>query len=74
MQGKREDRRRVANNLRMQMKDLHVRLRQLGTTSGFDSDESIFAEPSGMRQWKTKAAHGNTPIKLVKFPGKDFNT
>ena len=71
MQGKREDRRRVANELRMQMKDLHVRL---GTTSGFDSDESLFAEPSGVRQWKTKAVHGNTPIKLVKFPGKDFNT
>ena len=55
------------------MKDLQFRLRELGTTSGSDSDESIFAEPLGVRQRKTKAVYEKSPIKPEKFPGKDFN-
>ena len=55
------------------MKDLQFRLRELGTTGGSDSDESIFAEPLGVRQWKTKAVYEKSPIKPEKFPGKDFN-
>ena len=57
----------------MQMKDLQFRLRELGTTGGSDSDESIFAEPLGVRQRKTKAVYEKSPIKPEKFPGKDFN-
>ena len=71
--GEKEDRRRAAHDLRMQMKDLQFRLRELGTTGGSDSDESIFAEPLGVRQRKTKAVHEKSPIKPEKFPGKDFN-
>ena len=52
MRGEKEDRRRAAHELRMQMKDLQFRLRELGTTGGSDSDESIFAEPLGVRQRK----------------------
>ena len=55
------------------MKDLQFRLRELGTTGGSDSDESIFAEPLGVRQRKTKAVYEKSPIKPEKFPGKDFN-
>ena len=55
----------------MQMKDLQFRLRELGTTGG--SDESIFAEPLGVRQWKTKAVYEKSLIKSEEFPGKDFN-
>ena len=71
MRGEKVDRRRAAHDLRMQMKDLQFRLRVLGTTGG--SDESVFAEPLGMRQWKTKAVYEKSPIKPEKFPGKDFN-
>ena len=73
MRGEKIDRRRAAHNLRMQMKDLQFRLRELGTTGGSASDESIFAEPLGVRQWKTKAVYEKSPIKREKFPGKDFN-
>ena len=73
MRWEKVDRRRAAHDLRMQMKDLQFRLRELGTTGGSDSDESIFAEPMGVRQWKTKAVYENFPIKPEKFPGKDFN-
>ena len=55
------------------MKDLQFRLRELGTTGGSDSDESIFAESLGVRQWKTKAVYEKSPIKPEKFPWKDFN-
>ena len=73
MRGEKVDGRRAAHDLRMQMKDLQFRLRELGTTGGSDSDESIFAEPLGVRQRKTKAVYEKTPIKPKKFPGKDFN-
>ena len=57
--GEKEERRRAAHELRMQMKDLQFRLRELGTTSGSDSDESIFAEPwacgSGGRKQFTRS-------------------
>ena len=54
--GEIEDR-RAAPELRMQMKDLEFRPRELGTTGDSDSEESIFAEPLGVRQWKTKAVY-----------------
>ena len=73
MRGEKIDRRRAAHDLRMQMKDLQFRLRELGTTSGSDSDESIFAEPVGVRQRKMKAFYEKSPIKPEKFPGKDLN-
>ena len=73
MRGEKMDRRRAAHDLRMQMKDLQFRLRELGTTGGSDSDESILAEPLGVRQRKTKAVYEKSPIKPEKFPGKDFN-
>ena len=57
----------------MQMKDLQFRLRELGTTGGSNSDESIFAESQGVRQRKTKAVDEKSHIKPEKFPGKDFN-
>ena len=73
MRGEKEDGRRAAHDLRMQMKDLQFRLRELGTTGGSDSDEPNLAEPSGVRQRKTKAVFEKSPIKPEKFPGKDFN-
>ena len=73
MRGEKVDRRGAAHELRMLMKNLHFRLRELGTTCGSDSDESIFAEPLGVRQWKTKAVYQKSPIKPEKVPGKDFN-
>ena len=73
MRGEKVDRRRAAQDLRMQMKDLQFRLRELGTTGGSDSDESIFAEPLGVRQRKTKALYEKSPIKPENFPGNDFN-
>ena len=73
MRGQKVDRRRAAHYLRMQMKDLQFRLRELGTTGGSDSDESIFAEPLGVRHRKTIAVYEKSPIKPEKFPGKDFN-
>ena len=73
MRGEKKDRRRAAHDLRMQMNDLQFRLRELGTTGGSDSDESIFAERLGVRQRKTKAVYEKSPIKPEKFPGKDFN-
>ena len=68
--GEKDDRRRAAHDLRMQMKDLQFRLRELGTTGGSDSDESIFAEPLGVRQWRAKAVYEKFPIKPEKIPGK----
>ena len=73
MRGEKVDRRRAAQDLRVQMKDLQFRLRELGTTGGSDSDESIFAEPLGVQQRKTKAFYEKSPIKPEKFPRKDFN-
>ena len=73
MRGEKVDRRRAAHDLRMQMNYLQFRLRELGTTGGSDSDESIFAEPLGVQQRKTKAVYEKSPIKPEKFPGKDFN-
>ena len=73
MRGEKVDRRRAAHDLRLQMKDLQFRLRDLGTTGGSDSKESIFAEYLGVRQRKTKAVYEKSPIKPEKFPGKDFN-
>ena len=73
MRGEKVDRRRAAHDLRMQMKDLQFRLRELGTTGGSNSDKSIFAEPLGVRQRKTKAVYEKCPIKPEKFSGKDFN-
>ena len=52
MRREKEDRRRAAHNLRMQMKDLQFRLRELDTTGGSDSDASIFVEPPGVWQRK----------------------
>ena len=72
MRGEKGDK-RAAHDLRMQMKDLQFRLRDLGTTGGSDSDKSIFAEPLGVRQRKTKAVYEKSPIRPEKFPGKDFN-
>ena len=71
--GEKGDRRRRAQDLRMQMKDLQFRLRELGTTGGSDSDESIFAEPLGARQQKTKAVCEKSPTEPQRFLGKDFN-
>ena len=73
MRGEKVYRRRAAHDLRMQMKDLQFRLRDLGTRGGSDSDESILAEPMGVRQRKTKAVYEKSPIKPEIFPGKDFN-
>ena len=73
MRGEKVDRRRAAHDLRMQMKDLQFRLRELGTTGGSDSEESILAEPLDVRQRKTKAVYEKSPIKPGKFPGLDFN-
>ena len=73
MRGEKVDRGRAAPGLRMQMKDLKFRLRELGTTGGSDRDESIFAEPLGVRQWKMKAVYEKSPIKSEKVLGKDFN-
>ena len=73
MRGEKEDRKRAAHDLRMQLKDLQSRLRDLGTTGGSDSSKSIFTEPLGVRQRKTKAVYEKSPIKPEKFPGKDFN-
>ena len=67
------DRRKAAHDLRMQMKELQFRLRELDTTGGSDSDGSISAEPLGVRQLKTKAVYEKSLIKPEKFPGKDFN-
>ena len=55
------------------MKDLQLKLQKLGAAGGCDSDDSIFAEPLGMRQRKTKAVYEKSRIKPEKFPGKDFN-
>ena len=44
----------------------------MGTTGGSDNDESIFAEPLGVRQRKKTAVYEKSPIKSEKFPGKDF--
>ena len=60
MRREKEDRRRAAHNLRMQMKDLQFRLRELDTTGGSDSDDSIFVEPLGVWQRKTKAVFEKT--------------
>ena len=57
----------------MQLKDFLFRLRELETTGGSDSEESVFAEPPGVRQRKTKAVYEKSPIKPEKVPGKDFN-
>ena len=73
MRGEKVDKTKAAHDLRMQMKDLQFRLRELGTTGGSGSDESIFAEPLGVRRRKTKAVYEKSPIKPEKFPGKDFN-
>ena len=73
MRGEKGDRRRAAHELRMHMKDLQIRLRELGTTGGSDSDESIFAEPLGVRKRKTKAVYEKSPIKSETFPGENFN-
>ena len=56
----------------MQMKDLQFRLRELSTTVGFDSDESIFAEPGDVWQRKRQAVYQKSRIKPEIFPGKDF--
>ena len=73
MRGEKLDRRRAAHDLRMKMKDLQFRLPELDTTNGSDSNESILAEPLGVRQRKTKAVHEKSPIKPEKFSRKDFN-
>ena len=71
MRGEKGDRIGAAHELRM--KDLQFRLRELGTTGGSDSDESIFAEPLCVRQRKTKAVYEKFPVKPEKIPGKAFN-
>ena len=73
VRGKIGDRRRAAHELRVQMKDLQFRLRELGTTGGSDSDESILAEPLGVLHWEMEAVYEKSPIKPEKFPGNDFN-
>ena len=55
MRGEKGDRIRAAHYLRMQMKDLQFRLRELGTIGGSDSDEFMFAEPLGVQQRRMKA-------------------
>ena len=67
MRREKEERRRAAHELRMQMRDLQFRLRELGTTGGSDSDESISAEPLGVWQRKMKAVYEKS-IKPEKFP------
>ena len=73
MRGEKGDRRRAAHDLRMQMKDLQFRLRELGTTGGSDSDEFMFAETLGVRQRRMKAVQEKSLIKPEKFPGNDFS-
>ena len=70
MRGEKVERRRAAYDLRMQMKDLQFRLRELGTTGGSDKGESIFVEPLGVRQRKLEAVYEKSPIKPGKFLGK----
>ena len=67
MRGEKVDRRRAAHDLRMQMKDLQFRLRELGTTSGSDSDESIFAEPIGRA-----AAENESSIREVSCQAREI--
>ena len=55
------------------MKDLQFRLPEMGTTGGSDSDESVFAEPLGVRQRKTKEVFEESHIKPENFRRKDFN-
>ena len=73
MRGEKGDKTKASHDLRMQMKEMQFRLRELGTTGGSDSNESIFGEPLDVRQRKTKAVYERSPIKPEKFPGKDFN-
>ena len=73
MRREKEEKRKEAHSLKMQMKDLQFRLRELGPTGGSDSDDSTFAEPLGGKHKKTKAVYEKSPIKPEKFPGKDFN-
>ena len=73
MCAEKQDKRTAAHDLRMQMKALQFILRELGTTSGSDGGESIFAEPLGARHRKKKAVYEKSPIKPEKIPGKDFN-
>ena len=70
VRGEKVDRRRAAHDLRMEMKDLQFRLRELGTTGGSDSDESIFAEPLGVRQRQTKAVYESLPSSQRNSLGK----
>ena len=55
------------------MKDLQFRRRELGTTGASDSNESVFKESLGVRQWQMKAVYEMSPIRPQKFLGKDFN-
>ena len=73
MRGEKEDERRAAHVLGMRMKDLKFRLRKPGSTGGYESNESTFAEPLGVQQWKMRAVNEKSPNMPEKFPGKDFN-
>ena len=73
MRGEKEDERRAAHVLEMRMKDLKFRLRKPGSTGGSERNESTFAEPQGVQQWKTRAVYEKSPSMPEKIPGKDFN-
>ena len=54
MRGEKEDKRRNAHDLRMQLKALQFRLRELVTTDGSDSDESIL-----VNSWRAAVENQN---------------
>ena len=54
------------------MKDLQFRLWEIGATGGSDSEESIFEELFGLRQWKTKAVSEKSPTEPEEIPEKDL--
>ena len=55
MRGEKEDKRRTAHDLRMQLKALQLRLRELVTTGGFDSDESTL-----LNSWRAAVENQNS--------------
>ena len=72
--GQTEDKRRAARELRVQMKDLQLKLQKRGTTGGSKNDKSFSAEILFVQQRKTKAVFEKLPIKPEKVPGKDFKS
>ena len=72
MRGEKVDRRRAAHDLRMQMKDLQFRLRELGTTGGSDSDESIIAELPGCAAVENEGSLREVSYQAREIPWERF--